>query len=32
MRKTLVAFGIILVLYMTLTMLYTYVLFPHFGA
>lgn len=32
MRKTLVAFGIILVLYMMLTMLYTYVLFPHFGA
>lgn len=31
MKKTLVAFAIILVLYMTLAMLYTCVLFPNFG-
>ena len=32
MKKTLKAFAIILVLYMALAMLYTCVLFPHFGA
>ena len=32
MKKTLKAFAIILVLYMVLAMLYTCVLFPHFGA
>ena len=31
MKKTLKAFAIILVLYMVLGMLYTYVLFPTFG-
>ena len=32
MKRTLPAFAVILVLYMVLTMLYTCVLFPHFGA
>lgn len=31
MRRTLLVFGIILVLYMVLAMLYTCVIFPHFG-
>ena len=31
MKRTLPAFAIILVIYMVLTMLYTCVLFPHFG-
>ena len=31
MRKTLVAFAVILVEYMVLAMLYTLVLFPNFG-
>ena len=32
MKRTLPAFAVILVIYMVLTMLYTCVLFPHFGA
>ena len=31
MKRTLLAFAIILAVYMVLTMLYTCVLFPHFG-
>lgn len=31
MRRTFVIFGLILALYMTLAMLYTYALFPNFG-
>lgn len=31
MRRTLLVFGIILALYMALAMLYTCVIFPHFG-
>ena len=31
MKRTLVAFSIILVMYMVLAMLYTCVLFPNFG-
>ena len=32
MKRTLPAFAVLLLVYMALTMLYTCVLFPHFGA